>query len=82
MKRKRNYRREYDQYHGKPEQIARRGKRTQARRMLEKEGAVSPGDGKDVHHVDDTHLSNKRAQLKVTTPAKNRSDGGKKRWGL
>jgi hypothetical protein len=50
--------------------------------MLEKEGVVSPGDGKDVHHVDDTHLSNKRAQLKVTTPAKNRSDGGKKRWGL
>ena len=47
----RNYRNEYDSYQGKPEQIANRAARNKARRMLEKEGRVKKGDGKDVDHV-------------------------------
>jgi hypothetical protein len=46
----RNYRREYDAYQGKPEQIANRTKRNAARSEMEKKGVVSKGDGKDVDH--------------------------------
>jgi hypothetical protein len=43
-------RRHYKEYHGTPEQIAKRSQRNKARRMLEKEGLVHKGDGKDVIH--------------------------------
>jgi hypothetical protein len=46
----RNYRREYDEYQGKPEQKANRAARNRARYQLEKEGRVHKGDGKDVDH--------------------------------
>jgi hypothetical protein len=46
----RDYKKEYANYQGKPEQIARRSKRNTARRTLEKEGLVSKGDGNDVNH--------------------------------
>ena len=50
-KKARNYRKEYDDYHGKPEQISRRVERDKARRKAEKAGTVRKGDGKEVHHV-------------------------------
>lgn len=46
----RNYKAEYQNYQGKPEQIANRAKRNAARAQLEKKGVVSKGDGKDVDH--------------------------------
>lgn len=46
----RNYRREYDNYQGKPEQIKNRAKRNAARATMEKAGRVHKGDGKDVDH--------------------------------
>ena len=46
----RNYRREYDNYQGKPEQIKNRAKRNAARAALTKAGRVHKGDGKDVDH--------------------------------
>ena len=46
----RNYRSEYDNYQGKPEQIKKRAERVKARRMMEKTGAAAKGDGKDVDH--------------------------------
>jgi ribosomal protein S17 len=51
MVKKRNYRVEYDTYHGKPEQIANRAERVKARRIMEKTGAAKKGDGKDVDHI-------------------------------
>ena len=45
----RNFRREYDQYHGTPEQKERRAARNRARYKAEKEGRVK--DGEEVHHV-------------------------------
>lgn len=51
MARKRNYRKEYDEYHGKPEQIKRRADRVQARRKAERAGRVHKGDGREVDHV-------------------------------
>ena len=46
----RDYRKEYDDYHGTPEQKKRRAQRNKARREAEKRGAVSKGDGKEVDH--------------------------------
>lgn len=50
-KRVRNYRKEYDTYHGTEEQRANRVKRVQARREAEKDGRVKKGDGKEVGHL-------------------------------
>jgi hypothetical protein len=51
MPRKRNYRKEYDEYHAKPAQKKRRAQRNSARKNAEKKGKVKKGDGKEVHHV-------------------------------
>ena len=49
-KRKRNYRKEYDDYHGTSEQKKRRAQRNRDRRKAERSGKVRKGDGKEVHH--------------------------------
>lgn len=46
----RDYKKEYANYQGKPEQIANRAKRNSARAEMMKKGVVSKGDGKDVDH--------------------------------
>lgn len=46
----RDYKKEYREYHSKPEQIRNRAKRNAARREMEEEGRVHKGDGKDVDH--------------------------------
>jgi hypothetical protein len=47
---KRNYRKEYDEYHGTAEQKKRRAERNKDRKAAEKRGAVKKGDGKEVDH--------------------------------
>lgn len=47
----RDYRKEYDEYHKKPEQKKRRAQRNAARAKAAKSGKVSKGDGKEVDHV-------------------------------
>lgn len=49
--RKRNYRKEYDEYHGSDAQKKRRADRNRARRQAMKRGAVRKGDDKEVHHT-------------------------------
>jgi len=72
----RNYRKEYDNYQGQPEQIKKRAQRVKARRLMEKEGKAHKGDGKDVDHVNplrsggSTTINNLRMRSKKT----NRSD--------
>ena len=68
---KRNYRKEYDNYQGSPEQIKRRNSRNKARRIMAKKGAVKKGDGKDVHHTSGNPMNNKK--LAVKSKSKNRS---------
>ena len=70
----RNYKAEYENYHGKPEQIKKRAERVKARRIMEKTGAATKGDGKDVAHVKafDKGGSNKTG-LKVEDASSNRS---------
>lgn len=49
-KKKRNYRKEYDEYHGTKAQKKRRAARNKARASAERSGRVRKGDGKEVHH--------------------------------
>lgn len=49
-KKDRDYRKEYDNYHGKPKQRKQRSQRNKARRKMAKKGKVRKGDGKEVDH--------------------------------
>ena len=69
---KRDYKKEYANYHSKPEQRANRSKRVLARRKLEKEGRVQKGDGKDVDHKDGNPQNNSNGNLRVMSANKNR----------
>lgn len=71
-KKPRNYRKEYDEYHSKPEQRKRRSSRNLARRKMEKAGRVKKGDGKDVDHKDRNPRNNSTKNLRVQTKKKNR----------
>ena len=77
----RDYKKEYANYHGKPEQRKKRSKRVLARRKLEKEGKVSKGDGKDVDHKNALRKggSNSRSNLRVRSKSANRADNGHKK---
>tara|TARA_B100001059_G_C17446464_1_gene385247 strand:- start:100 stop:351 length:252 start_codon:yes stop_codon:yes gene_type:complete len=72
---RRNYRKEYDNYHSKPTQKKRRAQRNAARDVMEKDGKVKKGDGKDVGHKKPLAKggSNKKSNLRVTSASKNRS---------
>lgn len=52
MPKGRDYRKEYDEYHGTEEQKKRRAQRNKDRRKAQRAGRVSKGDGKEVHHPD------------------------------
>lgn len=77
-KKKRNYKREYRNFHGKPEQRKRRSQRVLARRKLEKQGRVRRGDGKDVDHKRPLRHggSNDGSNLRVQPKSQNRSNNG------
>ena len=67
----RNYRKEYDLYHGTPEQRAKRNKRNKARRML----GLKKGDGREVDHKVPLYKggSNNRNNLRAVSFKANRS---------
>lgn len=68
----RDYKKEYREYQGKPEQIKRRSARNKARRKAIRLGKCRKGDGKDVHHRDNNPKNNNSSNLSVTSVAKNR----------
>ena len=70
----RNYRKEYDNYHSKPEQRERNAARLRARRLMVKKGKVTKFDKKDVHHKDNNPLNNDPKNLSVTTQKYNRTE--------
>ena len=69
---KRNYKKEYAEFHSKPKQKKRRAQRNNARRKLTRAGVVSKNDKKDVHHKDKNTKNNKRSNLSVIARKKNR----------
>ena len=51
MAKKRDYKKEYRDFHGKPKQIKLRNMRNAARKQAMKEGKVKKGDGKHIDHI-------------------------------
>lgn len=71
---KRNYAKEYREYHAKPEQKKRRAQRNAARRTAAKKGLVRKGDDKEVDHTQRNRkgpLNNKK--VRVVSRKANRS---------
>jgi hypothetical protein len=73
MAKARNYKKEYANYQGKPEQIKNRASRNKARRIMEKAGKVHKGDGKDVDHKNSNPRRNGKKNLRVQSKSNNRS---------
>ena len=74
----RNYKLEYKNFHSKPKEKKRRAQRNQARKLMEKRGLVSRGDGKDVDHRDRNTSNNSPKNLKVASVKSNRSRNSRK----
>ena len=72
MAKKRNYRAEYEATHGTEKGIKDRAARVKARRMLEKEGRVKKGDGREVDHKNHNPRDNSKSNLRVVDKKTNR----------
>ena len=70
----RNYRKEYDNYQGKPEQVANRSSRNKARRQVTKKLGFRPKG--DVDHKNGNPQDNSPSNLRVTSAGRNRSRKG------
>jgi hypothetical protein len=81
---KRDYKKQYEKYDGKGSVKKDRAKRNGARRMLEDEGRVSKGDGKDVDHKKPLSKGggNGKSNLRVTSKNSNRSFARKKNGAM
>ena len=66
----RNYAKEYQNYHSRPEQIANRSSRNKARRVMGDKTKI----GMDVGHKDNNPLNNDPKNLKNEDPSKNRRE--------
>ena len=70
---RRNYKKEYANYHSKPVQKVNRAGRNKARKTVMKSGGIAKVAGKDVHHRNGNPRDNRRKNLAVTTKTANRS---------
>jgi hypothetical protein len=72
---KRDYKQEYANYDGTDAVKKKRAQRNKARRMMEREGLVHKGDGKDVDHKQPLSKggSTVRSNLRVKDASANRS---------
>lgn len=75
MAKKRDYKKEYRDYHGKPEQRANRAKRNKARSTM----GLKVGDKREVDHKKPLSKggSNKKSNLRVVSRKTNRKKGAK-----
>ena len=70
----RDYKEEYNEYHGTEKQKKRRAARNYARRHMERNGRVHKGDGRDVDHKDKNPLNNSSSNIRVRDRSANRGD--------
>jgi hypothetical protein len=72
----RNYKLEYENYQGKPEQIKKTAERVKARRMMVKAGLAHKGDGKDVDHIKPMRSggTSTKSNLRMRSKSSNRAD--------
>jgi len=68
----RNYEKEYQEYHGTPEQRKHRANRNKARRLMIKKGKVRKGDGQEVDHKDGDPKNNHPSNLQIMSRTANR----------
>lgn len=69
----RNYKKEYKDYHAKPEQVKRRSSRNKARRLMVKTRGAKAVQGKDIDHKDKNPNNNSRSNLRIQSKSQNRS---------
>ena len=71
----RDYKKEYREYHGKPEQRRKRSLRNQARRKM----GLKVGDRREVDHVKPLKKggSNARSNLRIVSRTTNRKKGAR-----
>lgn len=72
---KRDYKKQYEKYDGKDSVKKDRASRNGARRIMEREGKVTKGDGKDVDHKKPLSKggAKSRSNLRVQSATSNRS---------
>jgi hypothetical protein len=68
----RDYKKEYREYHGKPEQVKRRAARVMARRKMQKKHGKAAIAGKDIDHKDRNPKNNSLSNLRIQSKHKNR----------
>ena len=71
LRKKRNYKKEYKNYHSKSEQVKNRQSRNKARRILKSKGVIVKG--KAVAHRNGNPKDNRISNLTVKLASKNRS---------
>lgn len=74
VKAKRNYRREYDEYQGTPEQKKRRAQRNAARRKL----GLKKGDPREAGHVGRNRKGKLGSKVRAISKKSNRRDQPKR----
>lgn len=72
MAKKRDYAKEYREYHSKPEQKKNRAARNKARRLMIRKHGKDKLRGKDVDHKDGNPRNNSQSNLQITSKKHNR----------
>lgn len=72
MTKARDYKKEYKDFHGKPEEIARRSARNKSVRALGREGKAGK-DGKDIDHKDGNPHNRSKKNMRVISKHTNRA---------
>jgi hypothetical protein len=68
----RDYKKEYENYHKKPEQRRRNDSRKAARRLMVKKHGKAKLAGKDIDHKDRSPLNNAPSNLRIQSKKENR----------